>query len=62
MEPTLQNIGDYDTLKGEKKKIVWAVVISGIVIGSIYMGANFLYGQPSDTIKTTDKIGKIPLK
>ena len=33
MEPKLEDIGDYDTLKGEKKKIVWTVIIVGIIIG-----------------------------
>ncbi len=62
MEPTLQNISDYDTLKGEKKKTVWAVVLSGLVLGGIYMGVNAFYGEPSDAIHTTDKVAKIPLK
>ena len=62
MEPTLQNISDYDTLKGEKKRIVWAVVLSGLMMGSIYVGANALFGKANDSIPTNDKIGKIPLK
>ena len=62
MEPTLENIGDYDTLKGEKKKVVWAVVLSGLVVGGIYFGASQFFGQPGDAIQTTDNISKIPRK
>ncbi|MGD9969425.1 MAG: hypothetical protein AB7S65_03150 [Sulfuricurvum sp.] len=61
-EPTLNSIEDYDTLKGEKKRIVWAVIISGLVIGAIYLGAKMVYGGPEDTIVTSDTIAKVPLK
>lgn len=35
-EPTLESIDDYDTLKGEKKRIVWMVIIGGLVVGLIF--------------------------
>lgn len=34
-EPRLEDIEDYDTLKGEKKKVVWTVIASGLIIGVI---------------------------
>ncbi len=61
-EPTLQEIGDYNTLKGEKRRVVWAVIISGLVIGSIYVGAKAMFSDVEDTIPTNDTITKITTK
>ncbi len=61
MEPTLENISDYDTLKGEKKRIVWAVVLAGIIMGSIYAIASSIYDTPQDSIKVKEKVDGIPL-
>lgn len=61
-EPTLENIEDYDTLKGEKRKIVWAVIIAGLIIGAIYVVAGKVYATPEDSIKTEDSIKNIPVK
>lgn len=61
MEPSLEQIGDYDGLKGEKKRIVWAVIVAGIIFGTIVGVVNYLYGTPSDSIKT-ENVGKIPLQ
>ena len=61
MEPSLEQIGDYNGLKGEKKRIVWAVIAAGIIFGTIVGVVNYLYGTPSDSIKT-EKVGKIPLQ
>jgi|GEM_PF-468601 hypothetical protein len=58
-EPRLQDIGDYNTLKGEKKRIVWAVIIAGLIIGSIYLVAR-TYFVPSDIIMTDDTITEVP--
>jgi len=60
MEPTLQDIGDYDSLKGTKKKVVWGVVLSGIVLGVIIAGAEYFFGTPTDAIHVDQKIGKMP--
>jgi len=36
-EPTLQSIEDYDgTESSEKKLTIWVVILSGLLIGSIY--------------------------
>lgn len=42
-EPTLESIEDYDTLKGEKKKVIWAVVIASLIMGVIYTIASSYY-------------------
>ena len=59
-EPTLESIGDYDTLKGEKKKIVWAVIIAGLLIGVAYEIATSVYGNPKDELHVKDTITIIP--
>jgi formate/nitrite transporter FocA (FNT family) len=59
-EPTLNNIGDYNTLKGEKRRVVWAVIIAGLFIGSLYVIASKIYTNADDTIKTQDTIGIVP--
>ncbi len=51
-EPTLESIEDYNTLKGEKKRVVLAVIIAGLIVGAIYAGAKSYYGTVSDEIKT----------
>lgn len=61
-EPTLEEIGDYNTLKGEKKSIVWGVVIAGLVIGAVYVLSSNYYSEVDDKIKTEDSIKSIPLK
>ncbi len=60
-EPTLNTIEDYNTLKGEKRKIVWAVILAGLIIGTIFAAAKVLYGTVDDEIHT-EKIGKMPVK
>lgn len=59
-EPTLESIGDYDTLKGEKKKVVWAVILAGLLIGVIYSIAYNVYNNEDDTIKVKDTITIVP--
>ncbi|WP_297443846.1 hypothetical protein [Sulfurimonas sp.] len=59
-EPKLEDIGDYDTLKGEKKTIVWTVVIVGLLIGVAYVIAYNVYGNTDDSIKVKDKITVVP--
>ena len=53
-EPTLNQIEDYDTLSGEKKRVVWAVIIAGLIIGTIYATAKSYYGHVSDEIPAKD--------
>lgn len=61
-EPTLSSIEDYDTLKGEKKRIVWTVIIAGLLIGAIIVGAKYYYGDAKDSIPVEETIGKVPVK
>lgn len=61
-EPTLEGISDYDTLKGEKKRIVWAVIIAGLIIGSIYVIASKIYTNDGDNIPVEKSIKSIPVK
>ena len=49
MEPTLEDISDYDTLQGEKKRVVWMVIIIGLLIGVGYTLASKLF-TPDDAI------------
>jgi len=60
-EPRLQDMGDYNTLSGEKRRIVLAVVIAGLIIGGIY-GLARAYFVPDDVISPTEKVGKVPYK
>ncbi len=61
-EPTLNDIEDYNTLGGEKKRVVLAVIMAGLIIGSIFGIAKFVYDGPEDTIKTENIVKSIPLK
>ena len=61
-EPTLQTIDDYDTLKGEKKRIVWAVIIAGLIIGSAYVIASKVFSRVDGSYPVQEKIKNIPVK
>jgi hypothetical protein len=60
-EPTLNDIGDYNTLKGEKKRVVWAVIVAGLVLGAIYVVAYKSYEKVDDSIKTEQNIKVSPM-
>jgi len=57
-EPTLENISDYNTLRGEKKKVVFAIVISSIIMSIVYIIATSFYAQeePTSVDKTYKKV------
>lgn len=61
-EPTLDSIEDYNTLKGEKKRIVWTAIIAGLLIGALIVGAKYYYGDADDSIQVEESIGKVPVK
>lgn len=61
-EPTLSGIEDYNTLKGPKKKVVWLVILSGLLVGAIFLGAKIYYGESSDSMAVEESIGKVPVK
>ena len=60
-EPRLEDIGDYNTLKGEKKRIVRTVIITGILIGVIYLIAYNVFDDKEEIIPIKDKITVVPL-
>ena len=58
-EPRLEDISDYNTLTGEKRRIFWAVIIAGLIMASVY-GAARVYFVPDDIINTNDTITIVP--
>lgn len=60
-EPTLERIGDYHTLTGEKRRTVWAVIVAGLLIGAIFAGAKTFYSTVDDELQTSEQIGRIPV-
>jgi hypothetical protein len=60
MEPTLESISDYDTLKGEKKKTVWIVIVIGLLIGVGYLVASKVFNAEDETIPVKEKIVAAP--
>lgn len=61
-EPRLEDIGDYDTLKGEKKKVVWTVIVGALLVGVLYVVAYSYYDKSDDSIKVEEQIKTIPVK
>lgn len=61
-EPTLESIEDYNTLKGSKRRIVWAVIISGLLVGAVFLAAKVYYGSVNDSLPVKESIGKVPVK
>ena len=58
-EPKLEDIEDYDKLKGQKKKVVWIVIIVGLIIGAMYVVAYNIYDNKDDAIEVKGNIDKI---
>jgi len=61
MEPKLEDISDYNSLQGDKKRTVWMVVITGILIGVGYLIAYKTFNDSGDALKVQDPIGVVPL-
>ncbi|MDO8454440.1 MAG: hypothetical protein Q7S59_07720 [Sulfurimonas sp.] len=61
-EPRLEDISDYNTLKGGKRKVVWTVILVGLFMGVLYMAVYNLYDNKSDTIKIEDPIKAVPMR
>jgi len=59
-EPELRDISDYNTLKGEKKTIVWTVIVVGLLIGVVFLIASKVYDGSTDSIKVNDSITIVP--
>ena len=60
-EPTLESIEDYNELNGSKKKVVWTVIITGLIIGVAYL---ILYttDKNEDAIEVEKTFKSIPMK
>ncbi len=61
-EPRLEDSSDYDTLKGEKKKVVWAVVLVGLIMGVIYTVVATSNNEANDVIKVEETFTKVPMR
>jgi hypothetical protein len=60
-EPTLQSIGDYNGLKGEKKWVVRGVLLSGLLLGALYViVSNSYVGDVHDRLPVSDGITAVP--
>ncbi|WP_373072717.1 hypothetical protein [Sulfurimonas sp.] len=61
-EPRLENIGDYDKLKGEKKKVVWAVILACLTIGVIYSISYNYYDNTDENLAQEKSYQAVPMK
>jgi len=61
-EPELEDISDYDTLSGEKRKVVFRVIAGGIIMGIIYVIVSGYFGNVKDSIKVEDSVKYMPLQ
>ncbi len=61
-EPSLESMSDYDSLTGEKRRVVWAVIIAGLLMGTIYVTVDYFYGNVDDSLKVEDSVKYAPLK
>ncbi|WP_345993829.1 hypothetical protein [Sulfurimonas sp. HSL-1716] len=61
-EPNLEDISDYDSLKGHKKRVVWSVILIGLIIGIIYVLSYDYLVNVTDSIHIEKNIGTIPVK
>lgn len=61
-EPRLENIEDYNTLKGEKRRVVWAVILAGLIMGVVYVVATTMYSSTDDSIPVEKSVKTVPLQ
>jgi len=38
-ESRMRNMSDYNTLSGEKRRVAFAVVLAGLIMGTVYLTA-----------------------
>ena len=60
-EPTLESIEDYDTLKGDKKKVVWSVIIGSIIMGILFFSA-YNYSQKEESTAKERVFKQVPMR
>jgi hypothetical protein len=61
-EPRLEDISDYNTLKGEKKKVVYAVILAFVSIAVVYAIAVNYYDSTSDNVSQDKSYKVVPKK
>lgn len=61
-EPNLENISDYNSLSQEKKKVVLAVILSGLIMGAIYTLVSLKYNTPDDKIQVNETFKQVPIR
>lgn len=54
MEPKLENIEDYNILTGQKKKIVWTVILVGLALGALFNYFNATVSVDDALVKQKD--------
>jgi len=59
-EPRLEDIGDYNSLKGEKRKTVLWVIGIGLIIGSVYLLAYNVFDNKDDNLDINKSTVLIP--
>jgi len=59
-EPTLESIDDYDHLSGNKKSVVYKVVLMLLFFGMVYSLVYNKFNTIDDTLEVNDVILKVP--
>jgi len=55
----LRDINDYNTLSGEKRRVAFAVVLAGLIMGTVYLTARSCC-LTNDMITTQDTSVNVP--
>ena len=61
-EPRLEDISDYNSLEGKKRKVVLSVIAAGIIIGIVYIIAYNIFDNKEDTLNIQESVKIIPLR
>jgi len=61
-EPSLEEISDYDELKGKKKRTITIVIIVGLIIGIVYVGVDHFFGSVDDSLNVSDNAKTVPYR
>jgi len=61
-EPRLEDMSDYNGLKGKKKRVVWIVIIAGIIVSLVYVAVDNYLGSVKDNLNVKDSVHTVPYK
>lgn len=61
-EPTLESIEDYDTLKGDKKKIFYRVIMGGVVMAVLFFIAYNYYDSAEESTAQEKEFRQVPMR